>query len=76
MKDQMEECGNGIEIRGRYMNWDGESIRKASILLSDKVKTEISELKEFAEKEDLDEKWVLEMFAHKFTCRVNEMISV
>lgn len=51
------------------MNWDSESIRKAKILVGEKVEAEIIELKKFAEEENLDEKWVFEMFAHKFKCR-------
>lgn len=56
------------------MNWDYENLRNAKIKLNNKVNSQISELEDFAEKENLDVEWVLEMFAHKFTCRINEII--
>lgn len=56
------------------MNRDYQNLRNAKIKLNNKVNSQISELEEFAEKENLDVEWVLETFAHKFTCRMNEKI--
>ncbi len=58
------------------MNWDCENLRKAKIKLNNKVNSQISELEDFAEKENLDIEWVLETFAYKFTYRINEKIGV